>query len=1594
MKRIIILIYLVNAALFAQSNLKFVTYGNKADPGEGDDNFIQVINIQLPDNYTGKAFLRLYDMSCGSVEDMAFGNWNSRFRFSIYKNEHKEGDFLSVRSYVAQVRDQIMSHFEIGNDERFYGQWYSFCDLNSTRSEKSIYSLVVEGVEGNDANNFEIFVSSDSLENKVIDGVTIFSYEPTIPRVRSSARWSYKFMPRESSRITLHLFDFDGAKTFFSSLIKDEQPVAYNNSPSWLNINIPLDVYENENYCTLDIGPENNLFNDITFRITDNEGNKLPILLPGFEKPASTIPNALKEITYIDCNTVEIDCSGSTSKSGGTLNHLWFIEGKEKLNEDKLTRSFKEPGKYNFETLVEEKNDVITRGKLEKYQIVINSQPTAIIDSIKINSPNKTVFFNGSNSFDKDGTIKKYFWWFDDGSTGEGSKTSHSYSSPGRYIAKLKIEDDYETGCNSITDSATVIINAQPAALAAEQNLFGAVNQALKFDGSKSYDSDGKIVDYKWDFGKYGIKQGAVVENSFDEPGTYQINLTVRDNSAADNNEANFKVKVIINSPPKANAGVGRIVKVGEPVRFNASKSADLDGALTGYLWDFGDGKFSEEKIVEHTYTVHGKYIVKLKIKDDSGLSNAFGNDSITVAVNKHFHPEITDKISVADGSIKFDGTRKYEIDGITSRYLWDFGDGTTGEGKILTHNYKTPGYYSVVLKTTDIIQNTSSIYLDTINIIINKRPIADAGPDYTIAPGQTLSFDNSKSIDTDGKIVKTRWFINNLPISEQNNFDYKFNSPGKYIVTLEVMDDFVTPLTGVDYCVVTVNNAPVANINCQSKTVPNQKIKFDASKSFDPDGVINEYNWVFGDGETKIGKIVEKSFQSPGLFTAILKINDDSKASNSQAQHTVLVKVNSAPVIKTKEYIETCSTIVSFDASASSDPDGDPIIFTWDFPGEPGRLGSGVTTHNFNESGIIPVVLTVDDGMGLSNSIIKKTITVHLHKPPVANAGIDTTVCAGEIVILSGLKSQAADKSTLEYEWMFDDSTKLIGSNVFKVFKKSGLYKVGLRVKDNSALPCNTSVDTKIIKVIGAPIANAGADLEACATTPVEFDGSKSTDIDGIVNGYEWDFGDGESGAGVNPAHIYSKPGTYKTTLTIIGDVKGECDNTSKDDLIVTVVDAPIASFTMRESIPDNFENVFDASLSSTSAGKIIKYEWDFGDSTKAEGKLAKHKYKKFGSFYVTLKIFTDLKIRCNSSVVSKSVYVNAKPTAKGEVKSQAAVNESVVFNASKSSDPNGEITQYKWDFGDGSASEGISTFHSYGTSGKYTVVLSVTDDSGIENNSDSQTFEIRVNKEPKAVFDLPEYSYPNEEIILDASRSTDEDGKITSREWFADDASISKKPIYKTKFISPGIKKIRLLVKDDSEQLNEANEITRYIKIVDYPKVILPDSIIVCINETTALVPVVISSYDDPDIKYVWRNDAGKNLYDGKIFSLNSERTGKNTYHLELINSGGMIVSKAVTNVIVIDSPVLKELNDVDLFIGKANDEFVFDTSHYFGGNISLLEISWKFGDGNSSSLPVVIHRYLKEGRFRVEVEVDNQLNTKCSKAKTGFYVNVKSK
>ncbi|MGO4841307.1 PKD domain-containing protein, partial [Rhizobiaceae sp. 2RAB30] len=128
------------------------------------------------------------------------------------------------------------------------------------------------------------------------------------------------------------------------------------------------------------------------------------------------------------------------------------------------------------------------------------------------------------------------------------------------------------------------------------------------------------------------------------------------------------------------------------------------------------------------------------------------------------------------------------------------------------------------------------------------------------------------------------------------------------------------------------------------------------------------------------------------------------------------------------------------------------------------------------------------------------------------------------------------ADGNILVYAWDFGDGATAEGREVVHDYAKSGTYTARLTVTDDSGLENSQATAERRIMVNEPPVARAGDDQYVTASV-VEFDASASSDQDGSIARFEWDFGDGETGNGARIAHTYSSPGTYEARLTVTDD-------------------------------------------------------------------------------------------------------------------------------------------------------------------------------------------------------------------------------------------------------------------------------------------------------------------------------------------------------------------------------------------------------------------------------------------------------------------------
>ncbi len=386
-----------------------------------------------------------------------------------------------------------------------------------------------------------------------------------------------------------------------------------------------------------------------------------------------------------------------------------------------------------------------------------------------------------------------------------------------------------------------------------------------------------------------------------------------------------------------------------------------------------------------------------------------------------------------------------------------------------------------------------------------------------------------------------------------------------------------------------------------------------------------------------------------------------------------------------------------SFSGVGSTDSDGSIVSYSWNFGDGSAAVTTPTANHQYAASGTYQVTLTVTDNDGTSAAATQAiSVTNGL---PTADYATTTDFMT---VNVDGTNSADTDGTIASYGWDFGDGTTGTGSTASHTYSTPGTYTIALTVTDNSGGTGTLSHTVTVTNTL-PPVA---AFTSVPAGLKVAFDGTGSSDPDGTVASYAWDFGDGQGSADPTPNHTYAAAGTYTATLTVT-DNAGVTNAVSHD---VTVANAsPKASFT---STPTDLTVDFDGTGSSDPDGTVASYAWAFGDGTTGTGASPSHAYTTAGTYTVSLTVTDDGGATDTKTGPVTVKAANVKPTAAFT----SSTTENVAsLNAGTSTDPDGTIASYAWDFGDGTADgSGATTTHSFATNGTYQVKLTVTDNDG----------------------------------------------------------------------------------------------------------------------------------------------------------------------------------------------------------------------------------------------------------------------------------------
>ncbi len=259
-------------------------------------------------------------------------------------------------------------------------------------------------------------------------------------------------------------------------------------------------------------------------------------------------------------------------------------------------------------------------------------------------------------------------------------------------------------------------------------------------------------------------------------------------------------------------------------------------------------------------------------------------------------------------------------------------------------------------------------------------------------------------------------------------------------------------------------------------------------------------------------------------------------------------------------------------------------------------------------------------------------------------------------------------------------------------------------------------------------PVAVAAATpAQGDSPLTVSLSSNGSLDPEGGAVSRLWDFGDGESSTLANPTHAFTAAKPYLVTLTVT-DGGGRSATQAIRVNVTAPNQAPIAkAVASPPSGPAPLDVTLDATASYDPDGAIGNVTWTFHDGSQTYGPIGYYTYTQNGSYPVTLTVF-DARGASDTDTVTVAVggAANQEPVAvAAATPTTGNAPLAVSFSAAGSSDADGTIVTYRWDFGDGGISNGANASHTYTVSGNYTATLTVTDDRGA---SDTDTVLVRV--------------------------------------------------------------------------------------------------------------------------------------------------------------------------------------------------------------------------------------------------------------------------
>ncbi|MBN2055789.1 PKD domain-containing protein, partial [bacterium] len=812
--------------------------------------------------------------------------------------------------------------------------------------------------------------------------------------------------------------------------------------------------------------------------------------------------------------------------------------------------------------------------------------------------------FDGSGTTDPGGGISGWEWTFGDGGTDSGvNTTSHTYVDEGVFTARLTVTD---TDGNAAVEPAEVIVEGDdPVADAGGPYTFDETYASggiytVQLDGTGSSDTEG-LVSYTWDtdadFGDnfddgnadgWWVSTGAwsVIDNAYNQSNTSlsRTDTYLDDNSA---HLTDFRVDVDVT----INGGGGQEVHILFRARdlhnyykllFRGRSSDDI------LFYRVANGANTNLCENDLYWDVQLSHVYHLTVEVRGSLFLAYIDGNLMCVARDTTYSEGLIGLSTYQTDATFDNFQVSSLESSDAQPTLRYYAGT----------------YPVSLTVEDAA-GQSDTDATTVTCSVSAGPAADAGGPYVLPESVAdcgawmIPFDGSGSSDDYG-IFSYLWDFGT------DSFDGAEIDAAKWECSDNVVQNDQITISGASawgnrYCF--TRKAMVRS--------EGQRIEVSVCPV--------SGNFMIGWKDNNAGTSYTDMPYALYFYSGTLYVYEDGTSRGSIIPYSfstwydikIELKGGAGAIYYFKESSATdWSTI--YDSNYSSESplrrglvvnSGAQTMDNWR------ELAAGESGEYYLYESCNLTLTVTDNAMQTDTDLT--TVTLSPGSAPVAEANgpyaVNEAAAAGGLwTVIFSSAGTTDDNGICSYEWDFDDGGTSAEANPTHAYAATGTYNVSLTVHDH-ALQSHTDTAEVTVALNDPPVADAGPDQNLDESDAVQgqwtvqFDGSGSTDDYGIYD-YEWDFGDGGSGSGVNPTHVYDAIGIYLVTLTVRDNALQSDDDTMT--VTVSANDPPVADaggpYTALEgdAVDGHWTIPLDGT-GSTDDVELIAYAWNLGRDT-----------------------------------------------------------------------------------------------------------------------------------------------------------------------------------------------------------------------------------------------------------------------------------------------------------------------------------------------------------------------------------------------------------